>query len=231
MGMSLFITIGVALLTVAALYFMFVNFQRERLRVNALALHVRKLEGMIWAYNIRGGQLHRGGEESEDEHVEDAEHADDGEAQEAEHAEHGESEHGEADHAEQGAAQEPDHADYGEAQDAELPPIIFAFSSSIVPPPITSTIEVIEDSVPDVVSFDANNEKHEQSSSSCSTNESSCSSNESSSSCSSSCSTNESSCSTELEEQNQGPLPAVKKVRVYADNPENRRLGRVGKPY
>ncbi len=86
MNFSLVITIGVAVATAAALYYIFRDFQREKQRVNAIALHLRKLEGMVWAYNIRN-QPNRA-TSGDDEEIEEID------------GEHGGSEHGGSEHPE-----------------------------------------------------------------------------------------------------------------------------------
>lgn len=50
---STILTIGLAVAVGAAIYFIFQEIQNEKKKVEALSQHIRRLESLVWTYNIR----------------------------------------------------------------------------------------------------------------------------------------------------------------------------------
>jgi hypothetical protein len=74
MNINTILTIGLAIAAGAAIYFIFQEIQQEKRKVEALSQHMRRLESLVWTYNIRpqpaGGS---GGEYATDTDVSDEE--------------------------------------------------------------------------------------------------------------------------------------------------------------
>ncbi len=56
MNINLVFTLGIAIAAGAAIYFLFQEMQQQKRRTEAMAQHLRRLEGLVWAYNIRPQQ-------------------------------------------------------------------------------------------------------------------------------------------------------------------------------
>lgn len=67
--MILLLALGAAV--AAGLYFIWIDLQREKQRTNALGLHLRKLEGMVWSYNIQNAAAHHDEDDEDDEEEDD----------------------------------------------------------------------------------------------------------------------------------------------------------------
>lgn len=56
MNLNLVFTLGLAIACGAAIYYVFQELQQEKRRVEAMSQHLRRLEGLVWTYNIRPQQ-------------------------------------------------------------------------------------------------------------------------------------------------------------------------------
>lgn len=240
MSMNLIFTIGVAIAAAAALYYIFLDVQKVKQRCEMLAFHMKRIESMIITYNIRR-QPESTGEESDVEHHE-------------EHEEHEEQTDEEELH-------QPSHPSEevmksmiasmmgGGGSMSSQATVIFTSSPQVhhqIEERIEEMIDEVsetphvedsnEPSIPIVDSFDSFNAHRQIASQSIQdepANEEPANEEPA----------NEEPANEEPANENKEPAQqeffdepvesssSLNKIRVYADNKENRRLGRVGKPY
>lgn len=163
---SFLISVAVAVATGAALYYFFMHLQRINQKVDALGLHMRKLEGLVWAYNIRG---HQSRSMHEDESEQSLRHPDSEDSEDELRAEksrrpahcdieqHEESEHEESEHEEHVADNDLlEHVRSGSIFSFGMPVV---FSQAQEPVVSSSRVEEVHEEapLPQVVSFDAFN--------------------------------------------------------------------------
>ena len=61
------ITLGIGVAAGLAIYYMWNELQSEKRKTDAMARHMRKLEGLIWAYNIQPRRQHHSSMEEDDD--------------------------------------------------------------------------------------------------------------------------------------------------------------------
>jgi len=131
MNMNTILTIGLAIAVGAAIYFIFQEIQQEKRKVEALSQHMRRLESLVWTYNIRP-------QPATNEYPTDTDVSDD-----------------------EGHIVTPSDDEEEEVgRPAQIPVSfsVFSYSSGPVPPAHPEDvpqIEIVDDeAIPDVVSFD-----------------------------------------------------------------------------
>lgn len=237
MNINTILTIGLAIAAGAAIYFIFQEIQQEKRKVEALSQHMRRLESLVWTYNIRPQPANNGGEYATDTDVSDEEgmiQASSPYPQAADSYEEEIDEEGEA-----------------EAIPTGIPLSFSMFSfSNAAPqqqqqPEAPPQIEVVEEehddhnaAIPEVVSFDTTQRASVQHSSSDATiaiedeqDPPSPTHSDGEVAVSETVAVVEKSDGEEVGEPKTEATTTATPGRVYADTAKNRRMGRVGLPY
>lgn len=216
---STILLLALAIAGGAAIYFIYQEIQQEKRRLEAVSQHIRRLESLVWTYNIRPS-AHDDQTETEQEYIEDQEDDDDEQqhnTREQHIAPNTQEQQNDDDNLNENEDEDDNHnedenRDHGHVSFFPMPMATTVFfgsapTSRTQQPPIIEEI-VEDDDIPIVVSFDSNeNTKNDD------TNE------------------NENETENENNDEQKTNTGGSGGSRVYADTAKNRRLGRVGKSY